>query len=196
MRNSQILENELFSVVHISDDCDAERDILSFSTREDTGQGLVEYLQTNAIADESAWNMRTYIVRDRRASEMAGYFSLKAGLISLNEIETEDGVIFDTLPGVEVANFALNGNYLNAHSGMRGIGKNLFTDFIIPIIEDAASRIGIRIVYIFALPIKRLIDRYHEYGFVRLEQQAEDELHKRIKPFYDEGCIFMYQMLR
>ncbi len=34
-----------------------------------------------------------------------------------------------------------------------------------------------------------------EYGFMRLEAAHEAELHQRLKPRYDSGCVFMYQML-
>ncbi|MBP5736776.1 MAG: hypothetical protein J6W55_04950, partial [Acidaminococcaceae bacterium] len=43
--------------------------------------------------------MRTYLIRDVHSSELAGYFSIKAGLISINETTTENGVTFDTIPG-------------------------------------------------------------------------------------------------
>jgi hypothetical protein len=102
---------------------------------------------------------------------------------------------FDTLPGVEMADFAVNYRYLQRHPNLRGLGKVIFTDFVHPIIEDAARRIGVRLIYIFALPVEKLIERYGEYGFARLDEQSEEELHKRLKPQYDEDCIFMYQLL-
>ena len=40
-----------------------------------------------------------------------------------------------------------------------------------------------------------LIDRYKTYGFSRLEKELEEELHKRLKPLYDDDCKFMYRML-
>ena len=66
--------------------------------------------------------MRTYVVRDNFSSELVGYFSLKAGLISVNEVHTEGETTFDTIPGVEVANFAVNNTYLQKHKEMRGTG--------------------------------------------------------------------------
>ena len=62
-------------------------------------------------------------------------------------------------------------------------------------IQEAAKLVGIKIVYIFALPYERLINRYRQYGFLRLDNASEDELHKRLKPNYDEGCVFMFQLL-
>ena len=139
--------------------------------------------------------MRTYVVRDNFSSEMVGYFSLKAGLVSVNEVHTEDEVTFDTIPGVEVANFAVNNTYLRNHPELSGTGLIIFNDFIVPIIQEAAKSVGVKIIYLFALPFERLIETYVNYGFLRLDSAAEDELHKRLKPQYDEDCIFMFQQL-
>ena len=63
-----------------------QADIAGFSVfHEDTGKGLVNYLQMFAAADETAGTMRTYIVRMIETNECAGYFSLKAGLVSVQE---------------------------------------------------------------------------------------------------------------
>ena len=40
-----------------------------------------------------------------------------------------------------------------------------------------------------------LISRYEKYGFSRLAEQYEVEIHNRLKPEYDESCTFMYRML-
>ena len=190
-----VLRNELFSCCHLGESVRDEYDIKNFSVKDPTGLGLVNYIQYYAFSDEDEGNMRSYVIRDIRSGELAGYFSLKAGLISLNEVVTEEGIIFDTLPGVEMANFAVNYRYLQKHPNLRGLGKVIFTDFVHPTIEDTARRIGVRLIYIFALPVERLIERYGEYGFTRLDEQSEGELHKRQKPQYDEDCIFMYQLL-
>ncbi len=78
---------------------------------------------------------------------------------------------------------------------MRGTGLIIFSDFIVPVIKKASKSVGVKIIYIFALPFERLIHRYREYGFLRLDSVSEDELHKRLKPNYDENCIFMFQQL-
>lgn len=139
--------------------------------------------------------MRSYLIRDVYSSELVGYFSVKAGLISVNEVHTVEGETFDTIPGVEIANFAVNEVYQENHPDLKGLGLIIFNDFIIPIIQKAAESIGVKIIYIFALPFERLIRRYHDYGFLRLDSASEDELHKRLKPNYDEDCIFMFQQL-
>ena len=190
-----ILQNDLFYCNHLGVSENDEQDILSFTLKDPHGQGLVDYLRLMAFPEEDAGTMRTYIIRDTFSSEMVGYFSLKAGLISVNEVHTEEEVTFDTIPGVEVANFAVNNTYLANHPELRGTGLIIFNDFIVPVVQEAAKSVGVKIIYIFALPFDRLIDRYKDYGFRRLDSASEDELHKRLKPNYDENCIFMFQLL-
>ena len=77
-------------------------DVKEFSVSPpDTGQGLVLYLKERAFLDEKSNLMRTYLVRLRRTNECVGYFSLKTGLVSVNEEDTKQGITFDTVPGIE-----------------------------------------------------------------------------------------------
>ena len=71
----------------------------------------------------------------------------------------------------------------------------IFRELIVPIVYDAAGRIGVKVLYIFSLPFDGLIKRYAQYRFMRLEAEHEADVHSRLKPRYDEGCVFMYQML-
>ena len=64
-----------------------------------------------------------------------------------------------------------------------------------PLIEDVSKRVGVKAIYLFALPYEELIQRYVQYGFIRLDAEHEADVHRRIKPSYDDECIFMYQML-
>ena len=191
-----MFQNEMFCCIHLGALENPEQELANFTVKNSAAVGLVDYIQRFALHDEDAGLMRTYIVRDRRSLEIVGYFALKAGLISLNEVKTESGVIFDTLPGIELANFAVNHRYIEAHQDVKGIGAVIFDEFIQPIIADVAERVGVRIIYIFALPDEKLLQVYGErYGFVRLDSASEAELHQRLKPQHDEGCIFMYQLL-
>lgn len=209
-----LLQNEVLYCNHIGvSERDAE-DILSFCVRDEKGRGLVNYLQQDAVADENNGVMRTYIVRDNVTSEIVGFFSLKAGLLSYNEhdvpmldketgekvIDNETGEIlvrhaFDTPPGVELANFAVNQSYLRKNPSMKGVGFVIYQRFILPIVKRVAEAIGIKTLYVFALPYEPLIARYEEYGFLRLDEDSENKMHSRLKPSYDESCIFMYKML-
>ena len=200
-----ILQNDLFYCNHLGVSGADEHDISCFTVRDEKGLGLLDYIQHYAFPEEEAGIMRTYIVRDNLSSELVGYFSLKAGLISLNEREEvivdpktgaeKQKVVFDTLPGVELANFAVNQTYIRNHPGLKGVGLVMFNSFIRPIVKQGAENIGIKILYLFALPYQELMSRYEDYGFSKLEDPYEDQLHRRLKPFYDESCRFMYQIL-
>ena len=200
-----ILQSDLFYCNHLGVSESDEQDIANFSVRDEKGAGLLNYIRYDAFPEEDAGIMRTYMVRDNISSELVGYFSLKAGLISLNEheeivIDEETGaqqkkIVFDTLPGVELANFAVNQTYIRRHPDVKGVGLVIFDSFILPLVKQVSENIGVKILYIFALPYDELIKRYIDYGFSRLENPYEDQLHSRLKPFYDESCKFMFQML-
>lgn len=49
----------------------------------------------------------------------------------------------DSLPAVELANFAVNSAYKAAHKEQTGIGSIIFLDFVLPIIKMASERVGI-----------------------------------------------------
>jgi len=208
------LQSELFYCDHLGVSEHDEQDIMSFTIRDTKGSGLLQYIRYFAFPEEDEGVMRTYIVRDKRSFEMVGYFSLKAGLISYNErdIPVIDEVtgevvideatgerkmrrVFDTLPGVELADFAVNQKYIDNHPDLKGVGLVIYNSFILPVIKEAAETIGIKILYLFALPYDDLIHRYETYGFSRLEEELEVELHKRLKPHYGDSCKFMFRML-
>ena len=192
---SSILSNGIFYCSHLGSNPNDEKDIMDFSISAPNGQGLKNYLLYSAFLEEENNYMRTYFIRDISTNELVCYFSLKAGLISFNEISNNEKVSFDTLPGIELANFAVNDVYIHNHPSAKGIGLLIFLDFIIPIVKRVSVEVGVRIIYIFALPFESLINRYRDYGFKRLSKSNENQLHKRIKPSYDENCIFMYQMV-
>ena len=201
-----IRQSELFYIDHLDPNSESDLiDIRCFTIDAPEGQGLSVYLKEYACKEETERSMRTYLVRDNETDECVGYFSLKAGLISMNEIEVEvedtdtgeHKVVreFDTLPAVELANFAVNSNYINSYPYQKGVGYVIFKKFIIPMIEEAAKYVGIKMVYIYALPYDKLIGRYMRYGFRRLPEEQENDLHRRLKPRYDESCRFMYLLL-
>ncbi len=101
---------------------------------------------------------------------------------------------YDTVPGVELANFAVNNAFAQKHNA-KGLGFLLFSGLIAPFVREHAKTLGIFMIYLFALPYERLMKTYESYGFHRLPTQAEDQLHQRLKPVYVASCIFMYQLL-
>lgn len=198
-----VLKTEYFYITHLDPGSVSDiQDINSFSIDMDTGAGLLIYIQKHASREELSNEMRTYLIRDTVTNECAGYFSLKAGLISINERkrdrtgDIEDtGKEFDTLPGIELANFAVNSAFIKEHPALKGVGKYFFGRLIIPLIETISKYIGVKMVYIFALPYKKVIKCYKSYGFSSLSEEAERNLHRRIKPSYDKNCKFMYMLI-
>ena len=85
--------------------------------------------------------------------------------------------------------------YRRKSIGSKNIGKIIFIYFVLPIVKNISQKVGVSILYIYALPYEDLINHYKTYGFVRLPKNEEIFLHKRIKPRYDKSCIFMYQKL-
>lgn len=189
-------ESDYLKCNHMGESPKDLADIEAFEVHHrETGKGLELYFKKYALQDEQNGLMRTYIVRHKATAECVGYFSLKAGLIAINENNESGNVSFDTLPGVELANFAINKNFSEKYKS-HGLGKVLFLDLIVPFINQLSDYLGIYMIYLFALPQRKLISTYESYGFRRLPAIAEQELHERIKPAYDQSCIFMYQTLR
>lgn len=170
-------------------------DIEGFEPIDDSGAGLARYLKESAFNDEVDGSMRTYLVRDCMTAELVGYFSLKAGLVSLDESNDGRTVEFDTVPGVELANFAINKEYRLRHPSSKGCGMLLFRDLILEMVRRAAQIIGVYLLYIYSLPIPIVMENYANYGFVRLPEVEEQQLHSRLKPRYDRQCVFMYMAL-
>lgn len=201
MKNNNISAKGLFYCEHLFERSDIITELnKNFYILQEGGKGLEVYLKEHSQIDEIHNENRTYIVRDTETDEIAGYFSLKAGLFSIREetFLTIDGKeeLFETLPGVELAEFAVNKKYIKEHPENKGCGLNIFFDLIVPIVKNVQETIGLKVLYIFALPEQNLIDRYmKEYGFRRLDKCDEDNLHNRIKPVFDYGCVFMYQLI-
>ena len=148
-----------------------------------------------ALNDEEMHNARVYLVVDKETNEIAGYFALKAGYIAVHPSRKLFSKEFDTVPGVELANFAVNDSYIKNHQEQKGLGAAIFKYCVLPIARDAQDYIGIRFIYIFFFFYAGLIKRYQSYGFSRLSRLQEKSTHKLIRPRYDRGCIFMYQTL-
>ena len=186
-------ENEVFYCEHINDKKENAMLISDFTVKYKSGENLVSYLVNVAIHDEYKNTNRTYLVKDCITNEIVAYFSLKAGLVSLDESQVDNE--FDTVPGVELAQFAVNSSY-SLYNKVKGIGEIVFYYFILPIVKEISKDLGVSFLYIFALPEERLINHYKDkLHFKRLSHEEEEKLHSRIKPRYDESCIFMYQSL-
>jgi len=188
--------NEKFRYEHLVSNPKNLEDIKSFFVEKKTGKGLENYLKTLAEAEEYDRSNRTYLVRDKETNEIAAYFSLHTGSFTLKDTEQsdEDAEKY-TVPSVELSNFAVNSAYRERHSEIKGIGEQVFRRFIIPTVNYGAELFGIQAIHIYALPQDELLEHYSTFGFSRLPPEMEAYIHSHIKPAYDEGCIFMYQIL-
>ena len=186
-----VSRNDIFTLEHLSqeDYCDIQK----FYVGNPKGKGLEEYLKYAALNEEIKGDTRTYLVRDNETNEIAAYFSLRTGLITVKAKSR----YFDNLTGIELANFAVNDNYrIHKDNSTLRIGAYVFSEFIIPTALKAKEYVGASVLYIFALNETRLINYYKTMGFTRVKNRIlERFIHRHVKPKYDKGCIFMYRSL-
>ena len=182
------LDNEYFRVEHISDARDGRNAIEEFSAG-DEDKGLERYLKETALRDEKGRDARTYLVRDAVTDEIAAYFSLRACLVPV-PIDNTDVY---TIPAVELSNFARNKDYRATGRSIGKIGAYVFLHFVLPLVRQASSLIGARLICLYALPVTRLIRYYETLGFRRLDADTTKFVNSRVKPKYDRGCVFMFR---
>ena len=200
-QDNVVLKNEMFYCEHLTLSRDTMRDIDDFRVTLESGVGLMEYLQDYAFHDEERKIQRIYLVRDIITDELVAYFGLRAGLMSTNEhiiVENgEESSVFDTISGVELAEFAINEVYSSKHPQRKGCGLIIFHDFIMPIVRKVSSLVGCEILYGYSVDKDgKLLERYiNDYHFKRLKPESEKKLHHRLKPRFDAGCIFIYQRI-
>ena len=185
------LENQKFYCQHLFDSESNIAAIEKFFIEKSSGKGLENYLKNAAVSEEKLNLARTFIVKSKDTHEIAAYFTLKSGLFTVKIDEN----YFHTIPAAELANFAVNSAFRNNHPEVKEIGQTVFSDFILPIVDSAKEFLGIQALYIYALSYDRLLEHYASLGFRRLAPEKEQFVHQHVKPKYDDGCIFMYQIL-
>lgn len=186
------INHPFFTYEHLLDSPENLTEIKNFLVTEENGLGLEYYLKETADDEEQAQMNKTYLVKDKVTKEIVGYFSLRTGLFTLT---TEEDDSFDSIPAIELSNFAINGLYRRNHPETIYLGRTLFSQFIVPIIMHIKSFVAVRALYIYALPEDKLIQHYSSMGFHRLSPEEEAFVHNHVKPRYDKGCIFMYQII-
>lgn len=185
------LETDLLYYEHLFDSSDNPNLIQDFCVANLSGLGLERYLKELAESDEKDGSARTYLVKDKFSHELAAYFSLKTGLFT---IDAGNGYFY-SISAVELSNFAVNSNYRKNHPDAKNLGSTVFAEFVLPLEKYLRTLVGIQAIYIYALPQDKLIEHYKTMGFNRLESEDEQFVHQHVKPKYDDGCIFMYQLL-
>ena len=179
-----VFDTSAYSVEHLFDSPENET-LVSHFIAPNNAAGLEAYLKNASANDERTNYARTYLVKDKQTKELACYFSLRTGLITLPVA----GEAFDSIPAIELSNFAVNDAYRKNHPEARSIGRYSFEMFVLPIVRY----VGVYALYIYALPSDRLIDHYALMGFSRLPPEQEQFVQVHVKLKYDEGCIFMFQ---
>ena len=197
--SESVIDDGLFYSDHLNTESDKDsKAIQDFDVLHEEAEGLKGCLQDYAVVDELHSGMRTYLVCDCETDELVGYYSLKAGMVPdfMEREESGDGEgrPFGAIPGIELANFAVDGPYREKHPSTDGCGYVIFEKHILPRIE-VRRIIGVRFLYIWALPEDKLKARYEEYGFCRLSEEDEEYIHAHFKPHNDGDCAFMYFML-
>ena len=178
------LNNELFSIEHLTQDTDVSTFIVS------KGKGLEYYLKSTAKDDELDGVSRTYIIRRMDSNIIVAYFSLRTGLITVSR-----GLLsgFDTYTAIELANFAVNDKARIETNDVPKLGSYIFANFILPLVQHISSLVGAKYLYIYALPEVKLMSHYETMGFQRINAKMEKFFYRHVKPLYDKGCIFMLQ---
>ena len=187
---NELFSDEDFVVEHLFASPENARLIQDFSVGNDA-MGLEMFLKEVSEQEEKEKQTRTYLIKDRYTGELVCYFSIRTGLITLQV----EGDSFDSLSALELSNFAMNQKYKEKHPNARRLGFYFFKRFILPLANFVSEYVGVSTLYIYALPDDRLIEHYKKMGFSRLPEDQEKFVQSHVKPKYDEGCIFMYQIL-
>ncbi len=186
-----VFEHKTFTYEHLNSSPVNEILIQDFSIKNPAGQNLARFLKELAPHNESTNADRTYLIKDKVTKEIVGFFALRNGLFGL---KANNGKVFN-IPSIELSNFAVNDTYRERHPNVQNIGESIFKSFIVPLAKHIQTLTGAQALYIYALPEERLINHYGSFGFTRLAEEDERFVYDRIKPAYDEDCIFMYQIL-
>ncbi|MBR3600815.1 MAG: hypothetical protein IKL49_00590 [Lachnospiraceae bacterium] len=175
-----------YELIHLTEDVD----LSGFASKK--GYGLEVYLKKYALDDEELKMARTYLVLDASTKQIAAYFTLRTGLITVSR-----GLFkgFDAYTGIELANFAVNDSYREVHEVIPRFGSYVFSQFVFPLVLEITKYVGAAYLYIFALPDDRLMAHYETMGFEHTSEKMKRFIYRHVKPVYDEGCTFMWQKL-
>lgn len=144
-----------------------------------------------AIQEELTGLARTYVICDMRLNFIVGYFTLRAGQCHINHSRVVE-------PGIELAMYAVNDSYKSFFDNLTfSFGEWIFSQFILPKAKEAASIVGVKLIYLFALPNKpRLTEFYKRLGFINPKYASDSKRRIRtIIPTFGRGCIFMFRSL-
>lgn len=172
--------------------------------------GLEAYLKRSAWRDMLNNQVCIYLIKDSKLGDVVAYFGLKAGMVvdsesgmpsdeERQEVMEEYGakLLPEVVPGIEITHFAVNDNYRRKAgkegSPVRGLGEYIYPQFIYPIIEDVAQKIGVGLIYLYAAGDERLISYYKRVFDFQVLDAADFII--PLEPGYDDGCTFMYRTI-
>lgn len=167
---------------------------------EKDAKSLEYYLKfpDGAMLEELNHTARTYVIVDKTLNCIIGYFTLRAGQCNIKR-----GWLFRRktfiIPGIELAMFAVNDRYRKLYAGPHfSFGEWIFYTYVSEKAIEASEIIGVKILYIFALPEKpKLISFYNKIGFVNpLYVSGKKKKVRTVIPTFDQGCIFMFQTIK
>lgn len=183
----------------------------AFSSGED--KSMEEILKFKCLESDNARLTRTYLVitisKDGQFSEskheLVGYFSLSSYYVFDRHDNSDDitlgpgDKIINTKvkwPALHIDYFSRNHNNLENGYSLKGFGKVIFDLFIIPLVEDISSMIGIKLLTLFAADhgSDRLIKFYESLKFVMADYDTQEDF-RRVE--YEPGTeneryIFMF----
>ena len=114
--------------------------IQDFCVTNTSGYGLERYIKELAESDEKDGSARTYLIKDKFTHEIVAYFSLKSGLFTIDA----GNDFFYSIPGIELANFAVNSSYRKNHPDAKNLGSTVFAEFVLPFVNFIRSLVGIQ----------------------------------------------------
>ena len=138
-----LFSDEDFVVEHLFESSENASLAQSFSVGNDA-MGLEIFLKEAAEKEEKEKQTRTYLIKDRVTGELACYFSLRTGLVTL-QIEEDS---FDSLSAIELSNFTMNKIYKTNHPDVKKGGAYFFKRFILPLADFVSEFIGVSTLYI------------------------------------------------
>ncbi|MBR4463548.1 MAG: hypothetical protein IKS40_02915 [Treponema sp.] len=107
-----VYDTNSYTVEHLLDSKENTELVEQFEVGKNA-KGLENYLKYVSSDDEENNFSRTYLVKDKITKEIASYFSIRTGLITM-QVQDEK---FDSIPAIELSNFAVNQNYRKNQTG-------------------------------------------------------------------------------
>ena len=148
---------------------------------------VVEQRKVNGVLPQRKF--LEFYMRHKRNEQKWSLYNEEIRLEGQNIVRTKQ-----TMAGVELVHFCVHSpavrKWRAMGMGTQGIGKTMFWQFVVPVIQQVRELIGCEYIYLFAADEKKsghLVNYYRELGFEIREDLSVS------KPEYDFCCFFMCQ---